>query len=369
MTAFTADPMDTGGLKPFPEYFNHLHTAYFRMNVKKNARPGTKEKDKVIKSIKDADGFFSEFRPGKGQKSAHLKLLNGALGNFMKMNSALHGRNYFAGRMWQENEIRSRVDFIKDFEPEQLTNIVAKQAVMVKDSPRWSDNIFSKIDKTKLENMYTNMNKLAKDYKFLAGMMGRSTFTIPPSLFVKKVLDYKLMSSTMREALAQSETAFKEVMTGLGYTRNKKVSVRRQIKERQKVVEIKDGDAYEGYRTVTKTKWEKRRETAKEFESNMDRFDKAERLEILNDVFIKAQDFIVKDMHDMITLTQITDLYEANKDVLDMKTMGKVFKEVEKIKKQSYLARKERMDAEVFHENPELIQDPDVLDAYNYVIR
>ena len=49
MTAFTADPMDTGGLKPFPEYFNHLHTAYFRMNVKKNARPGTKEKDKVIK--------------------------------------------------------------------------------------------------------------------------------------------------------------------------------------------------------------------------------------------------------------------------------------------------------------------------------
>ena len=369
MTAFTADPMDTGGLKPFPEYFNHLHTAYFRMNVKKNARPGTKEKDKVIKSIKDADGFFSEFRPGKGQKSAHLKLLNGALGNFMKMNNALHGRNYFAGRMWQENEIRSRVDFIKDFEPEQLTNIVAKQAVMVKDSPRWSDNIFSKIDKTKLENMYTNMNKLAKDYKFLAGMMGRSTFTIPPSLFVKKVLDYKLMSSTMREALAQSETAFKEVMTGLGYTRNKKVSVRRQIKERQKVVKIKDGDAYEGYRTVTKTKWEKRRETAKEFESNMDRFDKTERLEILNDVFIKAQDFIVKDMHDMITLTQITDLYEANKDVLDMKTMGKVFKEVEKIKKQSYLARKERMDAEVFHENPELIQDPDVLDAYNYVIR
>ena len=142
---------------------------------------------------------------------------------------------------------------------------VAKQAVMIKDSPRWSDNIFSKIDKTKLENMYANMNKLAKDYKFLAGMMGRSTFTIPPSLFVKKVLDYKLMSSTMRDALAQSETAFKEVMTGLGYTRNKKVSVRRKV--------------------GNKWKWENRRETAKEFESNMDRFDKAERLEILNDVF------------------------------------------------------------------------------------
>ena len=355
MTAFTADPMDTGGVKPYYEYFRHLYDAYFNVtNLRLVREPGVKksevgirqeiqfrkDQDKALKDTTPGDNlevFFKFFKPAAGQKSPIWLLRNGVLKDFMEMNSALFGRNYKAGRMWHENEIRERVKFIEKFDSEQLTNITAKQAEMVKNSPTWTDDIFTKIDKNKLENLYADMNKMAKDYKFLAGMMGRTTFTIPPSLFVKRTLDYNLRDSVAREVLSKESHLgdFKAILDKLGYTSNK-------------------------------------RQTAEQFKKNIDNLTEQERLDVLEDVFNKSQDFIVKDMHDMLTLKLVSKLYDANKNLqkteLRLDIIRDIFTEVERTKQRSSLLNKERMDTDAFYEKTEGMS-PDELAAYNYVIK
>ena len=370
MTAFTADPMDVGGLKTYPEYFKQLYDAYFTVgSLNLLPKPGSKKSKEI--SIKTLEDFFDFFKPGKTESSPIWKLRNGVLNDFVQMNSALFGKNYKAGRMWQENEIRNKVEFIKEFDDAQLTNIMAKQAKMVSESPKWTDNIFDKIDKVKLEELYIDMNVLAKEHKFLAGMMGRTSFTIPQSIFVKRILDYRAMSHTQRESIANNEKEFLEFMLGnpenidkngkviskktkppINYTRNKFVSVPERIKLKDRVI----------------TKWKRRRETPEEFRKNIRNLSNNDRLEVLNDVFNKAQDYIVNDIHTMITLKRITDLYKANKDVLDMTTIQNIFNEVEGTKKRSYLLRKERMDEDAYRERTDDMT-PDELDAYNFVIK
>jgi len=318
MTAFTADPMDSGGIKPYQFYFKELYDSYFKVkNVKKFVNNRL-----VDAKIKDLDGFMSKFANKKFDPIWKLK--NGTLENVMKMNTSLFGQNYKAGRMWTESEIKENTQFINEFDSNtQLTNIMAKQARLINKSPKWVDNIFNKIDKSKLEQLYVDMNQMAKDYKFLAGMMGRTTFTIPESQFVKKILDFRAFSDRQRRNIANDSLEFFDFMKGLNYTRHKK-------------------------------------DTPEKFKKDMEDFSVQEREAIVNDVWIKAQDFVTNDIHQMVSLKRIADLYEKNKDVLDMKTIERIFTEVEDVKKSSYLMAKERMelgdlDAIRDHHTPEEI--------------
>ena len=299
--------------------------------------------------------FFEYFKPEKNQASPHFKLRGGILKDFMNMNTALFGKNYQAGRMWTEGEIKNRVDFIKEFDSSQLTNIMAKQADMVKNSPKWVDDIFSKVDKNNLEALYLDMNTMAKEYKFLAGLMGRTSFTIPDSIFVKKALDYRIWSETQRDLLAENDVHFKQFMSGINYTRNKMVSTRVAYKKKVK------------NKMVTRYRWTKRRETSEDFVKDIDNLSKLERREIIDDVYTKAQDFIVNDIHTMVTLKKITNLYDANKDILDMKTIENVFNEVERTKQSSYLSKKDRLEPSKVYDISEMT--PQELEVLNFVRR
>ena len=339
MVAFSADPMDTGGLKPYEVYFRELYDSYFKIDkMKAHSQPGSKSKNPELKM--DIDTFFSKFKPGKGEMSPIWKLRGGILENFMNMNRALFGKNYKANRAWQENEIRDAVDFIKNYEASDLTNIAAKQADLVRKSHKWTDNIFDKIGKTKLENLYKTMNKIARENKFLAKLMGRPSFTIPNSLFVKRTLDYRLMDGEQRQLIANNLAWFKQLM--LGDKINKK------------------GEPYPPLKYTRN-----RRESEEQFRERIDDLTKEERLEVVNDVFNKSQDFITNDIHDMVTLKRITNLYDKNKDVLTEGVLNKIFEEVESVKRDSYLSQKERtktMDLDAIKDH----HTPDEVEAFKY---
>ena len=64
---------------------------------------------------KGVEQFYKYFKAGKGQSDPIWKLRGGIVKNYMEMNSALYGKNYKEGRMWQESEIRNKIDFIKDY--------------------------------------------------------------------------------------------------------------------------------------------------------------------------------------------------------------------------------------------------------------
>ena len=138
------------------------------------------------------------------------------------------------------------------------------------------------------------MNQMAKDNKILAQLMGRSTFTIPENIFALKVLDFRAMSDRQRRNIANDEVDFADFMKGLNYTRYKK-------------------------------------QTSEQFKKSMEDLTAEERLDIVNDVWIKAQDYITNDIHQMISLKRIADLYEKNKDTLTEDVIMEIFNEVENV--------------------------------------
>ena len=317
MTAFGSDPMDTGGLKKYSDYFKELHGSYFII-------------DKVIDSkgtilAKNAEQFYKLFGAKKNQSSPIWKLRGGIVKNYMEMNSALYGKNYKEGKMWQESEIRNKIDFIKDYAESDITNIQGKQAALLKATGKWSDNILNKIDLDKLTELYSKMNVLNKENSWLAEVMGRGTFTIPQNIYVKKALDplnkpwiegkeYDDAGEIWvgREAIASDAVRFNSFIKGLGYKRHKDESPEQFRKA------LKDGE-----------------------------ISIKEKKEILDDVMNKAEDFIsTNDMHDMVSLDLMTSYINKNRAILTDKSIESIHKKADEIKNNSYLMAKERFDLE-----------------------
>ena len=317
MTAFGSDPMDTGGLKKYNDYFKELHSSYFAIDKV------TDSKGKVV--AKNADQFYKLFKADKNQSDPIWKLRGGLVKNYMEMNSALYGKNYKEGKMWQESEIRSKIDFIKDYADSDIHNIQGKQAKLLKATGKWSDNILNKIDLDKLTELYSKMNVINKENNWLADVMGRATFTIPQNIYVKKALDktykayiegkeydYKNERWVGREAIANDAVKFNAFMKGLGYKRHK-----------DDTPEQFNKDLAEGKISVKEKK------------------------EILDEIIVRAEDFILtNDMHDMVSLDLITSYINKNKGIFTNDVIKRIHKAADEIKNNSYLMAKERLDLE-----------------------
>jgi len=321
MTAFTADPMDTGGTRSYDFYFKELHDSYFSINSVRR-KPKDKKHFKAL-DIKDMDSFYNHFNKVQSDKVAHIyKLKNGLLKSVMDMNQALFGKNYEQGRVWNEKEIRDRLDFLEKMDPELLTNISAQQGKLLSEAPKWTDDIFNKISKEKVIDLYKEMNVMAKENKFLAGIMGRSSFTIPESQYVLKVLENNLHDPVYREALALDSN----------------------ISRFESLFVNKDGKP-------NRLKYRRHEnESPQEFVNNIRNLTDVEKSRVLDDVYHKAQDYMVNDIHDMVTLKRIVELYSKNKESLTPKRIREIFDEVEITKRSHSQMKKDRNDTTSFYE-------------------
>ena len=192
-------------------------------------------------------------------------------------------------------------------------------------------NIFNKVSKENLEKLYKDINVTAEKYEFLAGLMGRSSFTIPQSAFVKQVFDYNLSDPLSIDILSK----------------------RKYHNRFRSIFEFKD--QYGNKKLLGYTR--KRGETKEEFIENIDNLKSEEKVEILHDVFRQAQDFIVNDMHQMISLKKIAELYDANKEEFSVDVIRDIFNEVERTKQSSALMSKNRNDTNIFYRGREQMND------------
>ena len=313
MTAFTADPMDTGGTRPYDFYFRELYDSYFKID--KVARVG---RDLKIDNMRKFDNHFESVQGAFSTSPNIYKLNKGVVHNVAEMNRALFSKNYRQGAVWSEKEIRDKLEFVKDMDPKLLTTTTAKQGKLLANAPRWTDDIFSKMSETKVINLYKEINTLAKNNKALAGLMGRTTFTIPESIYVLKALKNNLHDPSIRHLFTQSnadsQAKFDAVLNKLGYKRSKEESAKELI--------------------------EKSKDLTPE-----------EKAEILEDIYHQAQDYMVNDIHDMITLKRVSSLYEANKETLTLKKLRDIFNKVERTKMSSATMMKNRNDTGSFYEN------------------
>jgi len=283
--AFSADPMDVYGLKDYFTFNSALVNAHF------NITPKTKVPPAVKKAL---------------QNKAISKLFKeGTLGNVRQANSAIYGRNWEEGRRFTQGETNRLLEPLEKMStdnPEAINTFLTKVGRMVKDIDI-TDNVFHRINKDKLSDLYSSVRDNVKKYDYLKNIMERKSFNIPSSEIVEGVMSKRLYNSHIRSQLADNPSELKAFLEPF----------------------IKKG----GRSLVTKEK----------IDEAMLNKNKAETL--LEDVVKFANDAVINDVYQMNTTT-LVDKVVKSMYKKELNKVSKIHAETERIKKDNYLKRKDR---------------------------
>tara|TARA_Y100000593_G_scaffold94968_1_gene197698 strand:- start:399 stop:9788 length:9390 start_codon:yes stop_codon:yes gene_type:complete len=183
MTAFGADPMDHTGLKTMPELKSILQDAYF---------------DKQIEVYSPNLGKWVKAKNQKLPKSG-IKLTpneNTAYNVIYKINSAFYSRNWNENRKWTTREQIEMAQGIKSFSNDMINSALPKFAKTVEDL-NLSIDIFSRLNRKGLENLYETANAEAGKLGYLKRLLGRNYLKTPESNEVKAVVELGLGNSNI----------------------------------------------------------------------------------------------------------------------------------------------------------------------------
>ena len=357
MVAFTADPMDSAGLKPLSKYMRELYDAYFKIDGMRKVNDDGSLGDW---EPMDNNYFYTKFRPFskrygflQTESDQVWKLRKGIVKHFGDLNNAMFSKNWQMNRAHSEQEIRDKLEFLGDYTNNEsdYTNILAKQARLLKGTGRWSDNILNKIDIKELTSLYQMMNKLAKQFKMQYGsgwvekVWGRGTFTITQNQFVDMVLNpkWKAYEDGDRAANVQKGEAegrrfgreavanyyFEEFVKDLNYIpeafRRKWMTKYGNMKNKERK---KDTALIDFKRAVKEGK-----------------FTQQERVEMMEDILKETEDYIItNDIHDMVSLKLMSNHITKHRDVLTDDVISELHLKAQELKDKSYLNAKERND-------------------------
>ena len=293
--AFASDPLDEAGLKPSSFFFESLHNAYFKTAFEK-----WNPKAKKYEKISDAP---------KGFKHYHLK--GGLIGALQNMNRAYFSRNYDENRRFTMDEVNHLASEIRFLNEAQKNTLLPKMVERL-EGLDWSDNLFNRINRNRIEETYQEIENMVKDKdgkfgKWLKDAMGRSSFRVPYNEHIDAVITNELYDKTIRHNIANDATIE-------GLRRFKSIAQKSMF--------------------------------GKEFNTKAGRLAKLynynERIKILEQMTRQAEDFLSNDLADMATLINIKRILESNR--INPTRIRNIHSKVEKFKMQSYLNRRERKE-------------------------
>jgi len=310
--AFASDPLDEAGLKGVDVFFQKLHDSYF--NVK----------------------FFSKKKEIKRPKNlTNTQLKEGLYGVYKDMNDAYFSKNYRQNRRYTADEVQERAGRIKELDINQMNTILPKMVNTLRGTD-WSDNLYHRIagktslDKSNnLEALYKKVSKMAKEeLDWMRKLMGRESFRVPYNRHVETVINNQLYNRHIRQQLAQGDVfKFLEVVKGTTFGNQ----LRAEFKREENLYDVKKKRA------------------------------------ALDEIARTGEDYLSNDLADMATLLNLQRIKKAG--FIPHDKVIEISKEVEQLKRQSYLNVKERkaldfsafVGSEAQRINKELI---DVLDMH-----
>ena len=279
--ALGSDPMDEAGLKGEkfePKMLDALFEYKIYDVVGKNRLEPNKQEMKLM-----GQGYRDYLK----QKSLHKK--------FLHVNSVLYGRNHMEGRRHSFAEIQSGARAL-DFLPKESKNTFLPQLADRIKELNWSDSMFKHVNGDVLNRIYFEHKDLVRDSEWLKDAMGRSTLKTEMGDFIQKVLDAELWTRAGRQRIGEFKKTFDEWM--------------------------QDG--------VIKIPWNYR-------EADFTR--ESVRLNFLENVNLKAEDFLTNDLSDMASLKSISDVARG----MDPRRISDIHSKVDEIKSKTvYMARKRR---------------------------
>ena len=167
----------------------------------------------------------------------------------------------------------------------------------------WSDSPFARLNVEQVKYMYQSANKAVGSDKRLQELLERSTLDTTDNNYVRNVMDMKIWDSSTRSTISKSLSEFKKAIKGTNYEKMMKLD--------------------------------------KEYEAKLTKVDgHTERLKILRDLSKKADDFIVNDVSDIITINLLKDILA--KGDISPERFTLISRKVEALKKNSYLMARSR---------------------------
>ena len=334
-----SDPLDVLGLKNKNEWFTYLWDTHFTISSAKKRLANSKrwipvsgkEKDKII-NLESVSG---------------RQLKSGILKDYYDINSAYWGKNWAEGRKYSMSEINELGSAIYNINenPNRVNNALAKTGELLHGQD-WSDSIFGRLDKAKVEAMYKQHQDDVSQFDWMKALLGRSSFKTPMGNYIANTMKYSLWKDGNvynkntqvleggLDGVANSTTLFTNAVKGTLFGKNKKL-IADAIKNPHK------------------------------------------RRPILEKISNLAEDFIVNDMTDLTAMTNASRIIKNMiiegdiglkgarniEDAID--TMNK---KIQYLKKRSYLMSRDRANLEVNYSPKEESIGPDGMKLQNTLL-
>ncbi len=307
--AFASDPLDEAGLKNAKVFFNTMHEAHFNTTVEKWNK--NKKKYEKVKGFEfDKNAYEYVIMQGKGRNvnitevtPYHLRG-DGMLQWYKNMNSAYFSRNWNENRRHTMDEVNYLASNIKNLSESQKNTLLPK-IVETLEGLDWSDSLFNRMDFAATKEIYREIGKMTKDFKWLEPIMQRSSFSVPYNKHIRAVVENELNNRFTRRKIARDDSP-----EGL-----------------KKFLKI-----------INHTVWGKELQNKDTRKEKL--FDYNERLSMLNSMVRQAEDFMSNDLADMATLLNLQRLFKKYR--YDPKKISQIHHKVEMFKARNYLNRGER---------------------------
>ena len=264
----SSDPMNEAGLK-FGNYGNDL-------------------------LVKQVDRLFN-FKVKGAPLTANEKR-QALISTMSKLNSGMYGRDYKRNKRFQMHEIMEQLRGVNAIDPEHRKSFLTKAATDVQGLD-WSDKIFFRIEKTKLDDLYRQHEDFIKELEPLKDTLYRDTMRVPRSEYIDLVYEYQLYKPEGMRKQVSNDHRNEWDLTILDGIKNSR-----------------------GERAFTeKNNYYKDSSTSRRIK--------------LNEVLMKAEDFIIQDLSDMASFKVI---HEMSRN-LPAESIRKIANDVDILKRNSYL--------------------------------
>lgn len=293
--ALGSDPMDEAGLLPSKVFTRKLLDTLFDYEIRDQR--GRKSKTNEYETELLRSGKFYNHLLNKGLHRI-----------FGRMNSLVYSKNFQENRRWSYADIRAGVEslyFLPESSRNSLMPLLAKDLAKI----NWSDNIFRRADFHKLVTLYDQHRELAEREDWLKDILQRKTLGTPMNALIKTVFKTGMWNREGMNRLVSSEEEFLKLIY-TSYGKDEKGDPKYNVGATPRALEpIRSGDP--DYRRA-----------------------------FLEHLVLKAEDFIVNDLSDMVTLQRVSQIVSDSS--MMPSRIGEIHAMAEHIKNDSYMKARQR---------------------------
>ncbi len=235
------------------------------------------------------------------------------IGDFLSVNSALYGKNSATGLRYTYSDIKSILSKLTKLPKSAENNVMVNLAKDINDI-NWSDNLFRRVDRRALGQMYQEHKDNLAKFEWLKPILNRTTFVVKESKLAEYVFGKNMWSDIHLKKYLENDEAWAELYLNSPKTKNNQLDV--------------------PYNLKVNTTYKRVLENGMDEKSIVKAISPEWRSSWIDYMVLKSEDFLVNDMSDITTINRIVNVVKEGN--INPARIDEIFKRAEYIKNQSY---------------------------------